>query len=115
MEISALFIWRTSRPLNHLTLIACADLDINRAQAQAEKYQIPKAYTVKELLADPEIDLVINLTIPKAHAEICIQALESGKHVYVEKPLAVTSEEATEILDVAKKTGFLLEVPQIHS
>ena len=93
---------------DHLTLIACADLDITRAQAQAEKYQIPKAYTVKELLADPEIDLVINLTIPKAHAEICIQALQSGKHVYVEKPLAVTNEEATEILDVAKKTGFLI-------
>lgn len=93
---------------DHLSLMACADLDVKRAQAQAEKYQIQKAYTVNELLADPEIDLVINLTIPKAHAEICIQALQSGKHVYVEKPLAVTNEEAAEILDVAKKTGFLI-------
>lgn len=92
----------------HLSLIACADLDVKRAQAQAEKFQIPKAYTVKNLLADPEIDLVINLTIPKAHAEICIQVLESGKHVYVEKPLAVTNEEADEILKVAKNTGFLI-------
>ncbi len=92
----------------HLTLMACADLDVKRAQAQAEKFRIPKAYTVKELLADPEIDLVINLTIPKAHAEICIQALESGKHVYVEKPLAITNKESAEILDVSKKTGFLI-------
>lgn len=93
---------------DHLSLMACADLDVKRAQAQAGKYQIPKAYTVKELLADPEIDLVINLTIPKAHAEICIQALKSGKHVYVEKPLAVTNEDAREILDVAKETGLLI-------
>src|SRR5690625_594987 len=92
----------------HLSLVACADLDLDRAHMQAEKYQIPKAYSVQELLSDSDIDLVINLTIPSAHAEICIQALEAGKHVYVEKPLAITREDARKILDVANKTGLLV-------
>ncbi len=93
---------------NHLSLVACADLDIDRARAQAKEYQIPKAYSVQELLSDSEIDLVINLTIPNAHAEVCIQALEAGKHVYVEKPLAISREDARKILDIADKTGLLV-------
>ncbi|MEK3886394.1 Gfo/Idh/MocA family protein [Bacillus sp. FSL K6-3431] len=93
---------------DHLDLVACADLDVSRAQAQAEKYQLSKAYTVQEMLDDSEIDLIINLTIPKAHAEVCVKALEAGKHVYVEKPLAVSREEGTLILDVAKEKGLLV-------
>lgn len=93
---------------DHLTLVACADLDMERARSQAEKFQIAKACTVDELLNDPEVDLIINLTIPKVHAKVCIQALEAGKHVYVEKPLAVTREEAQDILDVAKDKGLLV-------
>ncbi|MBT2759549.1 Gfo/Idh/MocA family oxidoreductase [Mesobacillus foraminis] len=91
----------------HLEVLACADLDIERAQAQAEKYNIPRVYSVEGLLLDPEIDLVINLTIPKAHAEICIKALEAGKHVYTEKPLAVTREEGRLILETARKYNLL--------
>ncbi|MBS4210024.1 Gfo/Idh/MocA family oxidoreductase [Bacillus sp. FJAT-50079] len=90
----------------YLDLVACADLDIQRAQAQAEKYSICHAYTVEELLADPQIVLVINLTIPKAHAEISIQALQAGKHVYCEKPLAVTREEGQRILQIAAEKGL---------
>ncbi|UQZ83593.1 1,5-anhydro-D-fructose reductase [Paenibacillus konkukensis] len=87
---------------------ACADLNVERARASAEEYGIPKAYSVQELLADPDIDLVINLTIPAAHAEVCLQALEAGKHVYVEKPLAVTREEGKRILDTARSKGLLV-------
>jgi len=93
---------------NYLSLIACADLDINKARTQAKKHQIPKVYSVDELLNDPEIDLVINLTIPKEHANVCIQILEADKHVYVEKPLAVTRSEADRILDVAETKGLLI-------
>lgn len=93
---------------DNLELVACADLDIDRARAQAEKHQIPEALTVKELLENPNVDLVINLTIPKAHAEIAIEALRNGKHVYGEKPLAVTRKEAKEILAVAEETGLLV-------
>lgn len=92
----------------HLELIACADLDVERAQSQAEKFGIPKACSVEELLSDQAIELVINLTIPKAHAIVCIQALEAGKHVYTEKPLAVTREEGRQILETAKKKNLLV-------
>lgn len=91
-----------------LELVACADLDVERAQSQAEKFGVPKACSVEELLADPAIELVINLTIPKAHASVCIQALEAGKHVYTEKPLAVTREEGKQILETAKKHNLLV-------
>lgn len=91
-----------------LELVACADLDVDRAQSQAEKFGVPKACSVEELLADPTIELVINLTIPKAHASVCIQALEAGKHVYTEKPLAVTREEGKQILETAKKHHLLV-------
>ncbi|MDD9271182.1 Gfo/Idh/MocA family protein [Paenibacillus sp. GCM10023248] len=92
----------------HLELVACADIDLDRAKARAEEFQIPHAYTVQELLNDPSIDIVINLTIPAAHAEVCIQVLEAGKHVYVEKPLAVTREEGTRILEIARSKELLV-------
>ena len=92
----------------HLSLVACADLDLDRAREQAKKFQIPKAYTVQEILDDPNIDLIINLTIPSAHEKVCVQALRAGKHVYVEKPLATTREEARRILDVATEEGLLV-------
>lgn len=93
---------------NHLSLNACADLDLERAKSQAETYGIPKACTVKELLDDPEIDLIINLTLPKVHAEVCIQVLEAGKHVYVEKPLAISLQEAKMVLATAKEKGLFV-------
>lgn len=93
---------------SHLSLVACADIDIDRARSQAETYGIPKAYTVAELLDDPDIDLVINLTLPKAHAEVCLQALEAGKHVYVEKPLASELQEAKLVLDKAAEKGLFV-------
>lgn len=87
-------------------LAACADLDLDAAIAQAHTYGIPKACSVDELLADPSIELVVNLTIPKAHAPISLQALRSGKHLYSEKPLAITREEGTQLLDLARTTGL---------
>ncbi|MGK9251916.1 Gfo/Idh/MocA family protein [Paenibacillus humicus] len=87
-------------------LAACADMDPSRARAMAEEYGIPHAYTVEELLADPEIGIVVNLTIPQAHAPVCLAALEAGKHVYVEKPLAVTREEGRQVLELAASKGL---------
>ncbi|MFD0696066.1 Gfo/Idh/MocA family protein [Paenibacillus sp. GCM10027628] len=106
-NISAIYM-KNIPSFAHLELVACADLDLTRAQARAAEFGIAKAYTVDQLLADPEIDIVINLTIPAAHAEVCIQVLEAGKHVYVEKPLAVTREEGLHILDVARRKGLLV-------
>lgn len=92
----------------HLELAACADLDVDRARARAEEFGIGKACSVSELLADPEIQIVVNLTIPAAHAEVCLQALEAGKHVYVEKPLAVTREDGKRIQELARSRGLLV-------
>lgn len=86
---------------------ACADIDLERARAVAEEWHIPQVCTVEELLADPEIQLVLNLTIPQAHAPVSLAALEAGKHVYVEKPFAVTLEEGKRVLETAKARGLL--------
>jgi len=89
-----------------LDLVACADLDVERAKARAAEFGVPNAYTVEELLADRTIEIVINLTIPVAHADICLKALEAGKHVYVEKPLAVTREQGQAVLELARSKGL---------
>ncbi len=89
-------------------IVACADLDLERAKACAEQFNIPKAYTTEELLGDEEIQLVINLTIPNSHADIHLRALEAGKHTYGEKPLAVELEDGRRILSLAKEKGLLV-------
>lgn len=85
-NISSIYLKYIAR-FDHLHLRACADLDEDD-QIQAEKIQIPKVYAVVEMLADPEIYLIINLTILGAHAKFSIDILNAGKHVYIEKPLA---------------------------
>lgn len=71
-------------------VVACADIILDNAKNKAEEFNIPKAYTVEEMLAQSEIELIINLTIPASHANVDIASLEAGKHVYSEKPLAIT-------------------------
>ena len=88
-----------------LEIVACADVFLERAEAKAREHGI-RALTVEGLLADPEIGLVINLTIPAAHAAVALQALEAVKHVYTEKPLATTREDAHKILDLAAQKGL---------
>lgn len=87
-------------------LAACADLDLARAEAKAAEHGIARACTVEELLADESIGIIVNLTIPQAHADVCRKALEAGKHVYVEKPLAVTREEGRAVLELAYAKGL---------
>ena len=91
-----------------LNTVACADLVREAAQSRAEEFGIPRVCTVEELLADPEIEIVVNLTIPAAHFEVSVAALEAGKHVYTEKPLAVTREEGKALVELAHSKGLLL-------
>ncbi|MDX2227696.1 MAG: Gfo/Idh/MocA family oxidoreductase [Verrucomicrobiae bacterium] len=91
-----------------LEIAACADLDISRAKAQIEKFGAGKACSVDELLADPEIKIVINLTIPKAHAPVNLQILNAGKHAYCEKPFAVNREEGRAVLELARQKNLLV-------
>ena len=92
-----------------MAAIACADLIPERAEAKAKEFDIPKACSVDELLQDPDIQIVINLTIPKAHAEVANAALEAGKHVYVKKLLVVTREDGERVLKLAQTKGLLAD------
>ena len=87
--------------LTAVKVISAADIDAARAEAVALKHPGVRAMSVAELLADDQLDVVLNLTIPLAHAEIALQAIDAGKSVYGEKPLAATTREARAVLDAA--------------
>ncbi|QYY36236.1 Gfo/Idh/MocA family oxidoreductase [Ruficoccus sp. ZRK36] len=87
-------------------IVACADLRADMAQALAADFEIPRVLSVDALLADPQIDMVLNLTHPAAHAEINLQALENGKHVYCEKPFALNLDDGKRVLQVAEEKGL---------
>jgi predicted dehydrogenase len=106
-NISGVYI-RNCSQLSNLSILACADLDLQRARERAAQLDVPRACSVEELLADPAVEVVLNLTVPLAHAEISLRALEAGKHVYSEKPLAVTREDGRRILDAAVAGGLLV-------
>ncbi|MFC7328866.1 Gfo/Idh/MocA family protein [Marinactinospora rubrisoli] len=91
-----------------LPVIRVADLDLERARTAAAEWNVPAWGGTEELLADPDVDVVVNITTPGAHADLTDAALEAGKHVYVEKPLAATTEEARRNLATAERTGRLL-------
>jgi predicted dehydrogenase len=86
---------------------AISDLVIERAQARADAYGI-EAMSVDDLLADPEIELVVNLTIPLAHADVAIAAVSAGKSVYHEKPLTQTLTQGRTLLQHAEQRGVLV-------
>ena len=90
-----------------LKVVACADLKTELAEAKALENGC-KAQTVDELLANPDVQLVINLTIPAVHAKISLAALNAGKHVHCEKPLAVHLADAKKVLDLATEKGLLV-------
>ncbi|WP_027489156.1 Gfo/Idh/MocA family protein [Allorhizobium undicola] len=84
-----------------LKLVACSDVNMAAAQARAAEYGV-KAQTVRELLANPDVHVVVNLTIPDAHYPVSKQALEAGKHVYSEKPLVLSLEAGEDLRRIAK-------------
>lgn len=95
----------------NVKLMAIADLNEGRAQEKAATYGIPHVYNnYQELLADPEVDAVSICTWNNTHAEIAILALEAGKHVLCEKPLAKSLEQAEMVAEAVKRTGKLLLV-----
>ena len=83
-----------------------ADIDLERAAAQAEAYGVPASGTVDELLARDDIELVVNLTIPAAHTAVGQQIIAAGKHVWSEKPVALDHESAAELLAAAEAAGL---------
>ncbi len=88
-------------------LVALADLNVERAMAAAEPHDL-QGLSPEDLLAMPELDLLVNLTIPAAHAPVSRAALERGLHVYSEKPLALSRSDGLELLQLAESKGVML-------
>ena len=89
-------------------IAACADLDEAKAKGAAEKFQIPRVASVEQVIKDPSIDVILNLTVPKAHVPVAMAALDAGKHTYAEKPLGINREEARRMIDCAAKKKLLV-------
>ena len=85
-----------------------ADIDLDRARAQADKYGVEHSGSVDELLANPDVEIVVNLTIPAAHAEVDLKCVAAGKHVWSEKPYATSREDAAKVAKAANDAGVLV-------
>ena len=99
---------RGLRTFRWLELTALSDLEVARAEAKASRYGVAKGYTVEALLDDDTVDIAVNLTFPSVHAEVSLKALEAGKHVYSEKPLAITREDGKRLLEAADTSNLRL-------
>ena len=106
-NISPIYL-KNGKRFETIDIVACADLIMERAEARAEEFDVARACTVDDLLADPEIEIVINLTTPPSHAEVGLAVLNAGKSVYNEKPLAVAREDGRRMLELAQEKGLLV-------
>ena len=91
-----------------IEIAACSDLIPERSASKVAEYPYVRACTTGELLADPEIAIVVNLTTPGSHYEVNKLALEAGKSVHVEKPLSITREQGKELVELASASGLRL-------
>lgn len=90
---------------NILKVVACCDDLSERAKAKTELHNVP-SMTIDKLLAVPEIEIVLNLTPPKAHLAVTLEILKAGKHAYSEKPFGIDSKEAAQVIALAKKKNL---------
>ena len=91
-------------------VLIVGDLDPARAQAQAEKYEVPESGDSDAVLSHTDVELVVNLTIPAVHAQVSSQAIAAGKHVWSEKPISVDRDSGRALLKSADSAGLLVGV-----
>jgi len=89
-----------------LRVLFCADLDMERAKAQADRYGVPAAGSTAQALESPDVEIVVNLTIPAAHASVATAAIAAGKNVWMEKPLALDTDTGRSMLAQADQAGL---------
>lgn len=107
-NISDIYLKNLTTLYDNVNVLAVADMNPAAAKEQAEKYGIKRVCKDSgELISIKEIEIVLILTNPASHAELCKAALLAGKNVYTEKPLAVNLEDADEIADIAREKGLL--------
>ena len=108
-NISGIYLKNLTGLFQEVRLIGVCDLIRERAEKAQQEYRIPKLYeTMHDAFADPEVDVVLNLTRPYEHFEVSKAALEAGKHVYSEKPLGADLEEGKYLLKLAQEKGLHL-------
>lgn len=95
-------------------VVALADADTDKAGALAERFSVPRVEATEALLSDPELDAVILCTPNHLHEAEAVVALERGRHVLVERPLALTPEGCRRVLDTAKEQGRIAMVGMSH-
>ncbi len=103
-DISDRYLKNAAR-LKVLDVVAVADVVMARARARAEAFDVPTACSTEALLARDDVEIVVDLTPPMAHEAVNLAIIAAGKHVYSEKPLAVTREGARRVLDAADEAG----------
>ncbi|MGH0051911.1 MAG: Gfo/Idh/MocA family protein [Sphaerochaetaceae bacterium] len=101
--ISDIYLQNLTTIFKNVSVIACADLIVEKAKQAADKYQIAQASGVDDLLNNEAVDIIVNLTIPQAHAEVATQALMKGKHVFEEKPLAISTDQGKTLVALSKQ------------
>lgn len=107
--ISGIYLKNFKETFKEVKLVAVCDLIRERSEKAQKEYNIPKLYdTMEELFADPEIDIVLNLTRPYQHYEVSKAALLAGKHVYSEKPLGADLAEGEDLVRIAKEKGLII-------
>ena len=89
-----------------LELATCGDVDMEKARECAEKYHIPEYGLPEALLKKEDLQILINLTPPRFHFDLNKQILEAGKHLFCEKPFALTTEQAAELKELAEKKNL---------
>jgi len=88
-----------------LNVVFCADIDVERAKSKAAEYGVPDVGNTAQALDHPDVEIVVNLTVPAAHAEVSAMAIAAGKHVWVEKPLALDTATGRALLKQASAAG----------
>jgi len=108
-DISGIYLQNITNLYKDLKIIGVCDLIHERAEKAAKGYGIEKIYKdMFELFADPEVDIVLNLTRPYEHFDVSIAALKAGKNIYSEKPLGASLEEAKKIMALAKEKNLYI-------
>ena len=105
--VIAMTYMRNAALFRNVRLVACADVMPEVATRRAQEHGI-RAQSVDDLLGNPEVNLVLNLTIPTAHFDVTLSALSAGKHVFTEKPLATSAADGRRLVEEAKSRGLLL-------
>jgi len=107
-NISSIYLENLTGRFHNVEVYAVSDLVEEKAKAQAVRFGVERIMTFDQILADPNVDIVLNITTPQTHYSLCKAALEAGKHVYVEKPLSLNFAQGKELVELAREKGLLI-------